>query len=68
MSLEEGRTLIRELMDWSTQPDFVYRHEWTIGDLVIWDNTGVMHRVEPYPADSGRMMHRTTLIGEEAVA
>jgi alpha-ketoglutarate-dependent taurine dioxygenase len=67
MDLAEGRALIRELMDWSTRPAFVYRHEWTIGDLVIWDNTGVMHRVEPYPADSGRMMHRTTLIGEEAV-
>jgi alpha-ketoglutarate-dependent taurine dioxygenase len=68
MSLKEGRALIRELMEWSTQPDFVYRHEWTLGDLVIWDNTGVMHRVQPYPADSGRMMHRTTLVGEEAVA
>jgi alpha-ketoglutarate-dependent taurine dioxygenase len=68
MDLEEGRALIKELMSWSTQPDFVYRHEWTIGDLVIWDNTGVMHRVEPYPKDSGRMMHRTTLVGEEAIA
>jgi len=68
MDLEEGRALIQELMTWSTQPDFVYRHEWTIGDLVIWDNTGVMHRVEPYPTDSGRMMHRTTLVGEEAIA
>jgi alpha-ketoglutarate-dependent taurine dioxygenase len=63
-----GRALLEELMAWSTQPNFVYRHEWTIGDLVIWDNTGCMHRVEAYPPDSGRMMHRTTLVGEEAIA
>jgi alpha-ketoglutarate-dependent taurine dioxygenase len=64
----EGRALLEELLAWSTQPKFVYRHEWTVGDLVIWDNTGVMHRVEAYPPDSGRMMHRTTLVGEEAIA
>ena len=68
MDLEEGRKLIKELVDWTTQPRFVYRHEWDVGDLLIWDNTGVLHRAEPYPADSGRVMHRTTLLGEEAFA
>jgi alpha-ketoglutarate-dependent taurine dioxygenase len=65
MDIEEGRALIKELMEWSTKPDYVYRHEWTLGDLLIWDNTGTMHRAVPYPLDSGRMMHRTTLVGEE---
>ena len=65
---DEGRALLDELQAWATQRKFVYRHEWSVGDLVIWDNTGVMHRVEPYPPDSGRMMHRTTLVGEEAIA
>jgi alpha-ketoglutarate-dependent taurine dioxygenase len=68
MDADEGRALLDELLAWATQPKFVYRHEWTVGDLVIWDNTGVMHRVEAYPPDSGRMMHRTTLVGEEAIA
>jgi alpha-ketoglutarate-dependent taurine dioxygenase len=68
MDREEGERLLRELVDWTTQPQFVYRHEWTPGDLLIWDNTGVLHRVEPYSIESGRMMHRTTLIGEEAFA
>lgn len=68
LSMEAGRALLDELLAWATQPRFVYRHEWSVGDLVIWDNTGCMHRVEPYPADSGRMMHRTTLVGEEAIA
>jgi alpha-ketoglutarate-dependent taurine dioxygenase len=60
-----SRALITRLEEWSTQPRFVYRHEWKIGDLLIWDNTGTMHRVLPYDPDSGRMMHRTTLVGEE---
>lgn len=68
MDREEGQKLLRELLAWTTQPQFVYRHEWTPGDLLIWDNTGVLHRAEPYPLDSGRVMHRTTLMGEEAFA
>jgi len=62
---QAGRALINRLQEWSTQPRFVYRHQWTLGDLLIWDNTGTMHRVLPYASDSGRMMHRTTLVGEE---
>jgi len=64
---EAGRALLGELLAWSTQPQFVYRHEWQLGDMVMWDNCGTMHRVEPYPDDSGRMMHRTTLEGEEPI-
>ena len=68
MDKDEGRALLAELSAWATQPKFVYRHEWQVGDMVIWDNCGTMHRVEPYPDDSGRMMHRTTLVGEEPIA
>lgn len=50
------------------QPQYVYRHKWNIGDLVIWDNTGTLHRATPYPENSGRRMHRTTLVGEEPLA
>jgi alpha-ketoglutarate-dependent taurine dioxygenase len=68
MGAEESRALLDRLQAWATQPQFVYEHEWEIGDLVIWDNTGTMHRVIPYSPDSGRLMHRTTLIGEEPLA
>lgn len=68
MDKAEGQALLQELLDWATQPKFKYRHEWSPGDLLIWDNTGVLHRVEPYPLDSGRVMHRTTLLGEETFA
>jgi alpha-ketoglutarate-dependent taurine dioxygenase len=61
-------TLLCRLREWATQPQFVYQHKWTIGDLIIWDNTGTMHRALAYPLDSGRMMHRTTLLGEESFA
>jgi alpha-ketoglutarate-dependent taurine dioxygenase len=63
-----GRAIIDEMQAWATQPQFVYRHHWTVGDMIIWDNTGVMHRVEKYPADSGRLLSRTTLVGEEPIA
>lgn len=68
MEQAESDALLAELMAWVTQPRFTYRHEWTVGDLLIWDNTGVLHRAEPYPLDSGRVMDRTTLMGEEAFA
>jgi alpha-ketoglutarate-dependent taurine dioxygenase len=63
--VEESRSLLARLRDWATQPQYVYRHQWQVGDLVIWDNTGTMHRAMPYAVDSGRLMHRTILAGEE---
>jgi len=66
MDREESDALLAELMDWVTQPRFTYTHKWSVGDLLIWDNTGVLHRATPYAVGSGRMMHRTTLMGEEA--
>jgi alpha-ketoglutarate-dependent taurine dioxygenase len=68
MDRAESDALLEELLQWTTQPKFRYRHEWSVGDMLIWDNTGVLHRAEPYSPDCGRMMHRTTLLGEEAFA
>lgn len=68
MDLREGWALLTRLREWATQPQFCYRHEWKLGDLVIWDNTGTMHRATPYPLDSGRLMYRTQIAGDEAFA
>ena len=68
MGFREGMALLVRLRDHATQPRYVYRHKWKLGDLVIWDNTGTMHRATPYAMDSGRMMHRTKLHGEEPFA
>lgn len=67
MELREGWALLARLRDWATRPEFVYRHEWTEGDLLIWDNTGTMHRAMPYPFDSGRQMHRSQVSGDEPI-
>ncbi|OBG33313.1 TauD/TfdA family dioxygenase [Mycolicibacter heraklionensis] len=64
---DSAATLVR-LRDWATRPQFVYRHQWSVGDLVMWDNTGTMHRALPYAPDSGRMLQRTKLAGEEPFA
>jgi alpha-ketoglutarate-dependent taurine dioxygenase len=68
MDKAEGDALLARLLDWATQPRFVYRHSWRMGDVLIWDNTGTMHRVRPYDLESRRRLHRVTLMGEEAVA
>lgn len=68
LSQAEGRALLARLLDWTAQPAFTYRHQWEDGDCVVWDNTSALHRVVPYAADSGRMMHRTTIAGYEAVS
>jgi len=44
----EGRLMLRELIEHATQPQFVYRHVWREGDLVIWDNRATMHRATPF--------------------
>lgn len=62
---QDSLDLLFRLRAWVTQPQYVYRHEWTLGDLVIWDNTGTLHRALPYDFASGRLMHRTKLAGEE---
>lgn len=67
MPIPHGRALLSRLVEWAAQPDFSYRHHWQEGDFVIWDNTGAMHRVVPYEADSGRLMHRTSIAGTESV-
>lgn len=67
MEPDESRAYLDELLERSTAPEHVYRHEWEVGDLVIWDNRGVLHRALPYDPSSPRDMHRTTLSGDEVI-
>jgi alpha-ketoglutarate-dependent 2,4-dichlorophenoxyacetate dioxygenase len=65
--VEEGRALLRTLLEHVTQPPFRYRHEWTQGDLVIWDNRCVLHRATPYDSTRHqRLLQRTTISGDPA--
>jgi alpha-ketoglutarate-dependent taurine dioxygenase len=67
MSDEEGRALLDDLLEWCTRDQFTYRHKWSDGDLVIFNNPGLLHRSYPYDNAAGRVMHRTTLRGTEAI-
>jgi len=62
--VEKGRALIEELIAFATQSQFVYRHHWSIGDLVMWDNRCTMHRGRPYDDVQRRVLHRTTVSDE----
>lgn len=59
----EGRLLLWEIMEHATQPEFVYRHVWREGDLVIWDNRATMHRARPFDdARYRRELRRVTTL------
>ena len=59
---DEAEDLLADLTEHSVKPEFVYRHEWRLHDLVFWDNRCCMHIAEPPPEGSSRHMHRTTVI------
>ena len=67
MEAAEGDALLARLAAHATGPKYVYRHRWRMGDVLIWDNTGTIHRVLPFDMASGRRLHRVTLLGEEAL-
>ncbi|GAN54405.1 TauD/TfdA dioxygenase family protein [Tanticharoenia sakaeratensis] len=59
MSDEEGRAFLRELTDFVTRPEQVYRHQWRAGDLVIWNNLQTMHSATMYDDQRyERLLHR----------
>ena len=65
----EGRLLLRDLIEHATRPEFVYRHQWRVGDLVIWDNRATMHRARPFDdAKYRRELRRVTTLDVEQPA
>jgi alpha-ketoglutarate-dependent taurine dioxygenase len=54
----DGQALLDRLLTWCTQPQFVVHHRWAVGDMVMFDNQGLLHRAMPYSSTSPRMMHR----------
>lgn len=64
----ESDALVDELMVHATQPQFLYDHEWRVGDMVIWDNRCSMHHANAnYPLDAKRLLHRIIIKGEMPV-
>ncbi|MGE4044764.1 MAG: TauD/TfdA dioxygenase family protein, partial [Acetobacteraceae bacterium] len=61
---DEAEALIAALADHIVKPEFIYRHQWRAGDLLMWDNCLVQHRaIQDYDMPLRRRMHRTTMGG-----
>ncbi|MDE8651288.1 TauD/TfdA dioxygenase family protein [Novosphingobium album (ex Liu et al. 2023)] len=67
-SLAESARILHGLREFATSEPYHYSHEWSVGDAVMWDNTGSLHRAMPYDPDCGRLLHRTILMGDETFA
>ena len=62
---DESRALLAELQAHVIQPDFVYRHSWQPGDVVMWDNVPTQHlAMHDYTLPQRRLLHRTTITGD----
>ncbi len=68
MAQTEATALLAELTAFATQPQFVFAHRWTVGDVVIWDNRCTMHRARPFDDRHQRRDVRRTTCRERAVA
>jgi taurine dioxygenase len=61
-----GGTLLAEIYEAALRPQYVYRHDWQVGDLLLWDNGFTMHRREPFDPTARRLMKRTTMLLDPA--
>lgn len=66
MADEEAQALVAELIGNATRDEFVHRHEWRAGDVIMWDNRATLHRGRPWPGDKPRYMKRTTISATDA--
>jgi len=67
MSREESEALREQLEAWCTQPQFVYDHNWSYGDLLVWYNGATMHKAPAYTGPEKRLLYRVTVDGDEEV-
>lgn len=59
---DESDAVLAELFEWCVRPEFVYRHDWRLGDALLWDNACTMHRRDPFDGQHDRLMYRTTIL------
>jgi alpha-ketoglutarate-dependent taurine dioxygenase len=68
LEVADSEALLDSLWAHATQPRFAMRHEWRVGDLLMWNNLSVLHRRDPFDPKSRRVMHRTQIRGNERIA
>jgi alpha-ketoglutarate-dependent 2,4-dichlorophenoxyacetate dioxygenase len=66
MVVAEGRMLLMDLLEHATHPDHIHRHEWQVGDLLIWDNRCTLHRGRAYDLSERRELRRSTTLDAES--
>lgn len=59
---DESRAVLDELFEWQAREEFVYRHDWALGDGLLWDNACTMHRRDDFDGTHERLMYRTTIL------
>lgn len=64
MNDEDAHSLLLEIHQWQTRPEFVYQHAWQPNMLVMWDNRSVLHRATGGYEGHDRLLHRTTIAGK----
>lgn len=64
MTPEESQRFLDDLLDWACQPPRTYRHTWSVGDLVVWDNRCLMHRACPYDRKYPRHLRGSRISGD----
>jgi len=64
---DAARRLIDELTEFAAQPRFMYKHRWEPDDMLMWDNRCTIHAVTPHDPTERRVMHRTTIVGDQPV-
>ena len=63
-TIPESRMFLRDLVEFATQPKFVYSHQWRLNDLVVWDNRVTMHRGRRFDPTEARDVRQTRLAGD----
>jgi taurine dioxygenase len=61
----ESQALLAELLEHAARPEFIYRHKWRKGDVLLWDNRSALHRAHfDYDPDEYRLLYRVLVRGE----
>lgn len=68
LPLDEGEALLDALWKHATREEFAFRHQWSVGEVVVWDNRAVMHCRYPVDPNDVRFMWRTQTKGEPVIA
>lgn len=68
MELAEAQKLLAGLLEQACQPPRVVAHKWNVGDVIVWDNRCLLHRVQPWDLGQRRLMWHVRIAGEETEA